>query len=102
MKEINAAGDDRSMIRNFGRTLADAIERYTRESVKGIGRTNAQVLRSILEYNIAAMDCSDIQSHHIVGFAKEIGANRTPEPPRFSRRLITPFNATLSNSLHCS
>lgn len=78
MKEIDAAGDDLSSIRNRGRTLADAIERYTRESVKEIGRTKAQVLRSILEYDIADMDCSDIQSHDIVAFAKEIGTSRTP------------------------
>ncbi len=24
------------------------------------------------------------------------------EPPRFSQRHVTPFHATLSNSLHCS
>jgi len=78
LKEIDAAGDDLSSIRNRGRTLADAIERYTRESVKEIGRTKSQVLRSILEYDIADMDCSDIQSHDIVAFAKEIGTSRTP------------------------
>ncbi|WP_107498602.1 site-specific integrase [Thalassobius sp. I31.1] len=78
MNEINAAGDDLTTIRNRGRTLADAIERYTRESIKEIGRTKAQVLRSILEHDIADMDCADIQSHDIVAFAKEIGTNRTP------------------------
>ena len=78
MKEIDAAGDDLSSIRNRGRTLADAIDRYTRESVKEIGRTKSQVLRSICEYDIANMACSDIQSHDIVTFAKEIGVTRTP------------------------
>lgn len=42
MKEIDAAGDDLSAIRNRGRTLADAIERYTRESVKEIGLANVR------------------------------------------------------------
>lgn len=78
MKEIDAAGDDLSSIRNRGRTLADAIDLYTRESVKEIGRTKAQVLRSILTYDIADMDCAEIQSHDIVAFAKEVGTCRSP------------------------
>ena len=78
MKEIDAAGDDLSSIRNRGKTLADAIERYTRDSMKEIGRTKAQVLRSILEYDIADMHCSDIQSQHLVAFATEVGASRSP------------------------
>ncbi|MEM9523299.1 MAG: hypothetical protein AAF982_04790 [Pseudomonadota bacterium] len=78
MRDIEAAGEDPSSIRNRGRTLADAIGRYTRESVKEVGRTKAQGLRAILEYDIADMVCSDIQSHDIVAFAKEIGTTRTP------------------------
>ncbi|AUR08095.1 site-specific integrase [Phaeobacter inhibens] len=78
MKEINVAGDDLSSIRNRGRTLSNAIERYTRESIKEIGRTKAQVLRSILEYDIVDMECGKIQSHDIVAFAKEVGATRSP------------------------
>lgn len=77
MKEFDTAGDVLSSIRNRGRTLADAVERHTRENTKGIGRTKAQVLRSILEYDIADMDCNDIQSHDIVAFAKENGTSRT-------------------------
>lgn len=77
MKEIKALGDDLSAIRNRGRTLGDAIERYTTESVKEIGRTKAQVLRSIMEFDLADMHCEDIQSHDIVSFAKEIGAARS-------------------------
>ena len=34
--------------------------------------------------------------------ALQIGVSGGGEPPRFSRRLITPFHATLTNSLHCS
>ncbi len=78
MKEVEAAGNDLSTIRNRGRTLADAIDRYTQESVKAVGRTKTQVLRSIKEYDIADMDCSEIQSHDIVAFAKELGATRIP------------------------
>lgn len=38
--------------------LARAIDRYTEESLKEIGRTKAQVLRAIKNYPIADMPCS--------------------------------------------
>ncbi|MHA3913823.1 tyrosine-type recombinase/integrase [Halovulum sp. GXIMD14793] len=78
MKEIKDAGDDLSSIRNKGRTLSDAIRRYTAESTNSVGRTKSQVLRSILEFDIADMACSEIQSHDIVAFAKELCASRAP------------------------
>ncbi len=78
MKEIDAAGEDLSPIKSKGRTLSAAIDRYITESVKEIGRTKAQVLRSIREYDIADMPCNEIRSHDIVQFAKDLGANRTP------------------------
>ncbi|MBB4383318.1 hypothetical protein GGD61_008017 [Bradyrhizobium sp. SBR1B] len=61
-------------------TLAQAIDRYVDESIKKIGRTKAQVLKSIKEYDIANMDCEKIGSDDIVAFAKELGADgsRTP------------------------
>jgi len=55
-------------------TLAVAIDRYVRESIKKIGRTKAQVLRSIKGYDIADMKCSAIRSSDIVAFAKAIKA----------------------------
>ena len=78
MKEIDAAGEDLSSIKSKARTLSAAIDRYITESVKEIGRTKAQVLRSIREYDIADMPCNEIRSHHIVQFAKDLGATRTP------------------------
>ncbi|GLQ26161.1 site-specific integrase [Sulfitobacter pacificus] len=78
MKEISAAGDDLSTIKSKGRTLSTAIDRYITESVKDMGRTKAQVLRSIREYDIAEMACNDIRSHDIVQFAKDLGSSRTP------------------------
>ncbi|MDF3413307.1 tyrosine-type recombinase/integrase [Sulfitobacter sp. M57] len=78
MKEIGDAGDDLSNIKSKGRTLSTAIDRYITESVKDIGRTKAQVLRSIREYDIAEMACNDIKSHDIVQFAKDLGTTRTP------------------------
>lgn len=55
-------------------SLAVAIDRYIRESRKEIGRTKAQVLRTIKEYDIAEMKCSAIKSSDIVDFAKAIKA----------------------------
>lgn len=78
MKEISAAGEDLSAIKSKGRTLSTAIDRYITESVKEIGRTKAQVLRSIREYDIAAMSCNEIQSHDIVQFAKDLSTTRSP------------------------
>ncbi|MDE4118935.1 site-specific integrase [Phaeobacter gallaeciensis] len=78
MKEIDAAGEDLSSIKSKDRTLSAAIDRYITESVKEIGRTKAQVLRSIREYDIADMPCNEIRSHDIVQFAKDLGATRTP------------------------
>lgn len=61
-------------------TLADAIDRYIRESRKEIGRTKAQVLRSIKEYDIANMDCAAIRSDDIVALARELEAGaRQPQ-----------------------
>jgi integrase len=54
------------------KSLADAIDRYSAESRKAIGRTKAQVLASIKQYDIANMDCGEVRSDHIVGFASEL------------------------------
>lgn len=78
-KEIDVAGDDLSSIRSSGTTLADAIDKYTSESIKEIGRTKAQVLDSIKEeYDIAAIECSEIGSADIVAFAQELVQTRQP------------------------
>lgn len=53
-------------------TLATAIDRYIDESRRVIGKTKAQVLRSIKSYDIANMNCAEIRSDHIVDFANEL------------------------------
>ena len=78
MKEITAAGSDLTAAKSKGKTLSAAIELYITESVKEIGGTTAQVLRSISEDDIANKYCANIVSHDIVQFAKELGATRTP------------------------
>ncbi|MDP3257829.1 tyrosine-type recombinase/integrase [Bosea sp. (in: a-proteobacteria)] len=61
-------------------TLADAIDRYTQESSKVIGKTKTQVLRSIKTFPIADMDCSEIRSDHIVAFGRDLLAGgRLPQ-----------------------
>lgn len=54
-------------------TLGDAIDRYITESMREIGKTKAQVLRTIREeYDIADMPCDQIESHNIVAFVKDL------------------------------
>jgi integrase len=61
-------------------TLAEAIDRYLRESTKTPGRTKSQVLRYIKVFPIAAMDCADIGSEDIVAFAQALLAGgRKPQ-----------------------
>lgn len=44
-------------------TLRDAIEKYVKESLKEIGRTKAQVLRTIGTAEISEMQCRNIRSN---------------------------------------
>jgi hypothetical protein len=55
-----------------GKTLSDAIDKYTAETNKVIGRTKAQVLNSIKAYDIADLDCAAVTSQQIVTFAKQL------------------------------
>lgn len=53
-------------------TLAKVIDRYIEETVKEIGRTKAQVLTAIKNYDIANMPCSSIKSKDIVEFLQAL------------------------------
>jgi integrase len=53
-------------------TLAEVIDRYTQEGSTKIGRTKAQVLRSIKTWPLADMRCSRIKSTDILAFAKSL------------------------------
>ena len=48
------------------------IDRYVRESEREIGRTKAQVLSKIKEFDIANLRCSEIKSQHLVEFARSL------------------------------
>ena len=52
--------------------LAEVIDRYIDESKRAIGRTKAQVLRTIKGYDIADMRCSEITSADLVSFARSL------------------------------
>nr|WP_018699285.1 hypothetical protein [Amorphus coralli] len=49
------------------------------DSVREIGRTKAQVLRSITGFDIAKMSCPNITSGDIFGFAQELAETRQPQ-----------------------
>ena len=52
--------------------LADVIDRYIAESEKQIGKTKAQLLRTIRDYDIAELKCSQIGSEHLLTFARSL------------------------------
>lgn len=62
-----------------GQTLGDAIDRYSAESVRQIGRSKEQVLRSIRAHKIAALPCAAIRSHTLVDFARDLCRDRQPQ-----------------------
>jgi integrase len=53
-------------------TLAETIDRYIAESKRKIGRTKAQVLRTIKTYDLAEMRCSQITSADLAAFARAL------------------------------
>jgi integrase len=59
--------------------LCDVIDRYIKEASK-IGRTKAQVLRTIKEYDIAELRGSKITSAEIIAFAQTLLEQRGIEP----------------------
>ena len=52
-------------------TLSAAIDLYTAD-VDKIGRTKAQVLRTLKDFPIAEMDISSIRAHHVVELARQL------------------------------
>ena len=59
--------------------LSDVIDRYVAESKKEIGRTKAQVLRSIKRYEIGELRCSTIGSTELVAFANALATKVKPQ-----------------------
>jgi integrase len=65
--------------RGLDPTLAEAIDRYTDESLKAIGRTKAQVLGAIKNFDVADKRCSEIHSSDLVALARQLAKTRTPQ-----------------------
>jgi len=62
-----------------GGTLSEAIDAYTADA-GAIGKTKAQVLRALKEYDIAKMRMSEIRSHDVVELARQLGdGDRQPQ-----------------------
>jgi hypothetical protein len=59
--------------------LAVVIDQYTDESLKVIGRTKAQVLKAIKNYDIADMRCSQITSADIIALARTLAGKVQPQ-----------------------
>lgn len=52
--------------------LRDVIDRYIKDSVKKIGRTKAQVLRTIKNYDVADLRCSKVTSADLIAFGQAL------------------------------
>lgn len=61
-------------------TLAKVIDTYLEETTKVIGKTKAQVLRSIKTYDIADTRCESVTSQKLVEFGKELAAGTDGKP----------------------
>lgn len=59
-------------------TLGEVIDRYLADSRKAVGRTKAQVLRSIKAHDLANQRCSAISSTDIVAYAQGRAAQVSP------------------------
>lgn len=62
-----------------GKTLADAIDRYTLESRRPLGKTKTQVFRTIKTHDIAARRCGSITSQDIVELAQTLREKAQPQ-----------------------
>lgn len=59
-------------------TLGQVIDRYIEESRKTIGRTKAQVLRTIKTQPIAELRCSQVTNAEVTAWMRELGEGRDP------------------------
>ncbi len=79
-KELKAPGGIEAVkAKEKATTLSDAIDVYIEDAGEAIGRTKAQVLRSLKDYSIAQMACDQITSAHIYDLAKELGKDKKPQ-----------------------
>lgn len=70
-------GVDRALAKDP--TLGVVIDQYVADSLKAIGRTKAQVLKAIKDYDIAAMRCSQIASADVITLAQTLAQKVQPQ-----------------------
>ncbi len=79
-KELKAPGGIEAVkAKEKAETLADAIDIYVKDSGDRMGKTKAQVLRSLKDFAIAEKGCDEITSADIYDLAKELGQTRQPQ-----------------------
>ena len=66
-------------VKHGNMTLADVIDQYIRENAAPIGRTKAQVLRTLKGFDIADLPCDKIPSAHIITLARELSIDKKPQ-----------------------
>lgn len=86
-------GIERAKVR--GITLGKTIDRYVEDSAN-IGRTKAQVLKSIKGYDIAALEAELIGSDDIVTFARQLAA--TGMKPQTVQNYLSHLSAVFSTA----
>lgn len=77
-----------------GMTLSDTIDLYINESVRDLGRTKTQVLRSIKGYDLGDLDAADVGSEDIVAFARELAA--TGMKPQTVQNYLSHLSAVIA------
>jgi integrase len=60
-------------------TLSAVIDRYIAESINAVLGTKAQVLKTIKNSDLGEIKCSEITSHKLVSFARELTKNVEPQ-----------------------
>jgi len=60
-------------------TIGDAIDAYLRENAGPIGRTKAQVLRTLKTFDIADIAAADLRSADVVALAADLRKTRKPQ-----------------------
>lgn len=75
--ELRAPGGLK-IARGSNTTVADAITAYVTDHQKQIGKTKAQVLRSIEAHDIAQMRCADVRSDDLVAWVRWLLIERGP------------------------
>ena len=76
-------------------TLSAVIDRYIAESNNAVLGTKAQVLKTIKNSDLGDIKCSDMTSHTLVSFARELTARMSSRKPAATTSRISPISSRL-------